>query len=115
MDKLKIYQNILTELLEEYQKYLAKAKIGYYDNTVKHIIDLKNNHFQLLIVGWKDGKFNFSPLFHFDIIDDKVWLQQNNTEFLLTDELMDKGIKKEDIVLGFLNERERAYSNFAVA
>ena len=60
-------------------------------------------YFQLLKIGWDsvNEHFVFGILFHFDIIDDKIWLQLNNTEFPVVDELIEHGIPKSDIVLGF--------------
>jgi hypothetical protein len=49
------------------------------------------------------------------MIDTKVWIHQNNTQYLIADELIEKGVAQEDIVLGFLSEQDRAYSGFAVA
>ncbi|MBN8822093.1 MAG: XisI protein [Spirosoma sp.] len=39
----------------------------------------------------------------------------NNTDILVTDDLMERGIPASDIVIGFLPEYMRAYSGFAVA
>ncbi|NJL76344.1 MAG: XisI protein [Saprospiraceae bacterium] len=78
------------------------------------IADLEKNHFLLASVGWARQKFYYAVSLHFDIIDDKVWIQQNNTEILVADELMDLGVEREDIVLGFLPAYARQHSGFAV-
>jgi hypothetical protein len=115
MDKITAYQNAISELLVEYQDYLGGANLNQVDNRLKTVIDTQHNHYQLLIAGWRSNKYSFNVLFHLDIIKDKIWLQQNNTEYLIADELIEKGVAREDIVLGFLPERDRAYSGFAVA
>jgi hypothetical protein len=99
MDKIKKYQTALIGLLNEYAEFLA----GSAPVKPQVFIDKENNHFQLLKIGWDTEKqhFVFSVLFHFDIIDDKIWLQLNNTEFPIVDELIEHGIAKSDIVLGF--------------
>lgn len=78
-------------------------------------MDEEHHHFQLLSIGWHNNRFIYTIAFHFDIIDNKVWIQQNNTDVLIADELNEKEIPKEDIVLGFLSQDARAYSGFAMA
>ncbi len=114
MDKITNYQNILTETIKEYHQFLAHSKVGEYDNSIKKIIDLENNHFLLSIIGWQNNRFVYSVLFHFELKNDKVWIQQNNTEFAIADELVEKGVTKKDIVLGFISERKRVDSGFAL-
>ncbi len=113
MDNTLTYQQCITALLAEYQAYLGGANLQQTDERLKVIIDTEHHHYQLLIVGWKAGKYRFKVLFHLDIIANKIWIQQNDTEFSIADELMEKGVLQQDIVLGFLSERDRAYSGFA--
>jgi hypothetical protein len=100
MDKIKKYQTILTKLLQEYVVFLSGSSSPV---KAQMIADCERNHFQLLKVGWdnKRQQFVFGVLFHFDIIDNKIWLQLNNTEFLIVDDLIEQGVPKSDIILGF--------------
>jgi hypothetical protein len=45
----------------------------------------------------------------------KIWIQCNNTEREIVDELMEKGVERQDIVLGFIPPYARIHSGFAVA
>ena len=104
MDKIINYQEVVITLLEE----LAARP---YDNTTtieKQVItDLKRHHYQLINVGWHRAHFVYSPLLHFDIKEGKVWIQQNSTELEIGDELVRRGISPDDIVFGFIPEKER--------
>ena len=112
MEKVKKYQDIICSVLGEY----ASIKKSLTPNVKSHlIIDREHNQFQLLSIGWHNNRFVFTILFHFSIINGKVWIQQNNTDILIADEIMDKGVTKEDIVLGFVPEKVRIHSGFAVA
>jgi len=51
---------------------------------------------------------------HLDVRNDKVWILHNTTEHELTDELMEAGVPKTDIVLGFCPKELRSYTDFAV-
>lgn len=112
MDKVKKYQEILIAYLEEYAK-IKPANQPDIDSYV--IIDRVNNHFQLLQLGWQGNQYVFTVVFHFDIKDGKVWFQRNITEREVVDVLMEKGIPKEDIVLGFRPPYVRPYTGFAKA
>lgn len=100
MDKVKKYQEALISLLKGYVEFFSGSS-----SSVKPqmLVDRERNHFQLTKVGWdeKQKQFVFGILFHFDIIDEKIWLQLNNTEFYVVDELVELGVPKSDIVLGF--------------
>jgi hypothetical protein len=51
---------------------------------------------------------------HIDIKADKVWLQNDNTDANIAQQLVMKGISQTQIVLGFQPERYRGYTGFAV-
>lgn len=59
--------------------------------------------------------FVFTVVFHFDIKDGKIWLQRNITEYEIVDYLMENGVPKEDIVLGFRHPKVRPFTGFAVS
>jgi len=113
MDKIKNYQNIIIEFLEDYAAKGKPANIP--DVEVQIITDTKNNHFQFLRIGWQGRKSVFAPIFHFDIKNEKIWIQRNNTEYEVVDFLMERGVPKEDIVLGFHSPYARKFTEFSVA
>ena len=75
MDKIKKYQNIIISFLED---YAAKGKPANAQDVDAHVIvDTKNNHFQFLRVGWQDRKYFFAAIFHFDIKNEKIAVQES--------------------------------------
>ena len=94
------YANIVSryieELANEYKQILG-TELEY-----QAVIDLKNNHFQFVRLGWSNRKFFYQILLHIDIkTDGKVWIQQNNTEISLKEVLEQRGVSKSDIIVGF--------------
>ena len=79
------------------------------------ICDFEGNHFQLMSVGWRNGDYYCHIVFHFDIKDGKVWIQENRTDILIGQELVERGIPKSDIVLGLQPPEVRAELGYAVA
>lgn len=112
MDKIKRYQDIIIQFLHHYNE---ETNGGLSQSDVKYriIADRENNSFQLLTVGWNNDDYMFGPIFHFDIIDGKIWMQCNNTEWEVVDELMAAGVDRQDIVLGFVPPYARHFSGFA--
>lgn len=111
MDKIKKYQKQIINILEENAKYYKGTTNPL---AVNVIADTKNNHFQLLMLGWEDKEYIFQCLFHLDIIDGKVWIQWNDTDSPIEETLLKKGIPAEHIVLGLKHPKRRKYTDFAV-
>ncbi len=113
MDKITKYQNIVIDFLKRYNA----ETLSYSDDNTKRriLIDKENNSFQLLSIGWRNNHYTFGPIFHFDIIGGKIWMQCNNTEREVVDEFMAAGVDRNDIVLGFVPPSARHFSGFAVA
>lgn len=112
MDSLKTYQDAIVSLLEA---YAAIKPANMPDIQHQVLADRERNHFALVRLGWTQGKFVYHCVMHFDIIDGKVWLQQNRTDQDLAEELIQKGVTRQDIVLGFVPPYARAHSGFAAA
>ncbi len=113
MDKLKKYQQAVTGFLTDYE---AKAAANPSEGIREQLsIDHERGHYQLLSIGWQKSHFVFAAVFHFDIIGDKIWIQQNNTEIFVADELIERGVSREDIVLGFQPPVVRKHTGFALA
>ncbi len=65
--------------------------------------------------GWRDKDYTFQSLIHLDIINEKIWIQWNNTTCEIEIELLKKGVAANEIVLGVKSPEFRTYTDFAVA
>ena len=65
--------------------------------------------------GWEDKQFIYGTIVHIDIKGDKVWIQRNNTEINLAERLVERGIPKQNIVLGLHSPFMRKVSGYAVS
>ena len=112
-NKTEQYQRILQQLLEEYAQH-KPVNLPDVDNQV--LIDKERGHFQLVRVGWNDELFVRNTVFHFDLkLDDKIWIQANWTDVDIAQTLIERGVERMDIVLGFQPPRYRPYTGYAVA
>ena len=109
-EKISRYRTIIQEILGVYASY----KHRYGDIEVQAIFDIERDHYQILDVGWDGKERVFGCSMHLDIKDGKIWIQLNNTEVEIGPELVEKGIPKEDIVVGFQPPYIRKVSGYAV-
>jgi hypothetical protein len=114
-NKIKKYQKILATYIQELADE-NNTSLGN-DVTYQAIIDVKANHFQLVRMGWQQNRSLYAVLIHLDINAEtgNIWVQQNNTEILLDEDLEKKGIPKKHFVLGFRPAQMRVFSDYAVA
>ena len=111
--KIDYHQQLLSKYLED----LANRYKDYPDDKLQHLVitDFEHGHFQLTRTGWHKNRFYFMVLMHFDVKPNgKIWIQQNNTEILIAEELEKRGVLKTDIVLGFRPEYMRQATGYSV-
>ena len=112
MEKLETFKKIILEVMKEYTDYF---KVSSPDLKYEFIADTHNHHYQLLRLGWHNRKRVHLLIFHLDIIDGKIWIQQDNTEAGVANLLLEKGIPKSEIVLAYFSPSHRKHTDFAVA
>ena len=78
------------------------------------VMDTTNDHYLLQEMGWDKNKRVYGTLVHLDIIGGKVWIQHDQTPEGIADDLLNAGISKTQIVLGFKSQERRLITEFAV-
>ena len=104
MEKVKKYQKIILSTLE----YYASIKSPFMPDVENKIIsDVKKHHYQLVRIGWYKDKHVHYTVFHFDIIEGKVWIQENRTDVRIDEALIEAGIARKDVLSGLKHPSER--------
>ena len=111
MDKIDRYRQVIETTLRGY----ASVPYAYGDIQTRVVIDRLNDHYLLVNVGWRDDLRIHGSIVHIDIIDGKLWIQRDGTEHGIANDLVETGIPKDEIVLGFRSPEMRQYTEFAVA
>ena len=109
MDRINNYQKILNIFFKEREAIQNDQKNGL--NAHLTINEAKTD-FLLLKTGWANKLFVHTITFHIELKDDKVWIYENKTDIDLAKVLTDKGVAKEDIVLGYLSPALRQLSGY---
>jgi hypothetical protein len=110
MDRLEIYREKVKELLNKY----SRIEPSYGEVAREQIFDTERDRYQVLTIGWNKQKRVYGTMMHLDIKNNKVWIQENTTEFDLANELVEMGIPKQDIVIGFNTPKMREMTDFAI-
>jgi XisI protein len=110
---VKQYRQIIIGVLKEYYE-IPSFGVSSEELEEQLIIDEQNDHYQILTIGWEHGKRVYYPVFHVDIKNEKIWIQEDATDFDFVGRLEDKGVKASDIVLAFQSPIKRPYTGYAV-
>ncbi|MDJ1183656.1 XisI protein [Roseofilum casamattae] len=110
MERLEQYRQFILQIIAEHNRY----KPSYGDLEQLTIADTQNDHYQLTTIGWEGDLRVFRSLIHIDIKGDKIWIQHDGTEIGVANQLIELGVPKKAIVLGFHDPAARKFTEFAV-
>lgn len=111
MDKIEQYRQYVEDILIKHSKYKPCGE----EIETELIFDPVHNHYQLMRIGWNGLSRVYHSVIHFNIKNDKIWIQQNMTDIDLAQELLEIGVPKEDIVLGLQPPYKRPYTGYGIA
>ena len=112
MEKIEKYQAAIMEVMNS---YACEREVSAEGLEFETIADIPHNRYQLVLMGWQDGERIYHLLFHLDIINGKIWIQEDATETGIANLLVEKGIAKKDIILAYYSEYHRQFTDFAVS
>jgi len=110
MDKLERYRQYIQQLLTDY----ADGWPADEDMETEIVFDTDRDRYLVVHTGWENNKFVYGCVLHFDIKNDKIWIQYDGTEIGFANELVRLGVPKTDIVLAYHSPWMRQYNDFAV-
>lgn len=118
MNKLEHYRDLIQTLLTEH------TRIPFHQSEVQFetVFDTNQDRYLVMMLGrepvydrpYAATRRVHGCLIHVDIIDGKIWIQRDGTEEGIALELVEAGIPKDQIVLGFRSEELRKDTEFAV-
>lgn len=115
--KLQTYQTKIQDILTHYYETTLQAKQaqGQTDPADQLSFDNQRHQYLWFCSGW-DGKKRIQHIsMYLKIKDQKIWVEEDNTDLGLVDALLAADIPKSDIILGFQHPSKRTLTEFAVA
>ncbi len=111
MDRLEHYRQCVQKLLRE----KSKTKPINGEIEVETIFDRECDRYLIVNLGWDGHRRIYNCTIHLDIKDGKIWIQRNQTDRKIADELVEMDVQREDIVLGLQPPYAREYTGYGVA
>ncbi len=106
----KQYQKDISDRLQSVFYQLVQQKNGYINvlnfATAAQIMPIVH-------VGSQGERQVYGCILHLDIKDGKIWLQHNGTENDIAAELVEMGVPKSDIIIGFHSAFKRQFTEYA--
>ena len=97
MEPVTTYRDAVARLMGEYAAFRTSRK----DVEAVFIVDAERRHFLLMYIGWDGPRRVHHVAVHVEIRGDKVWLQCDNTDLVVAEDLVAAGIPHKAIVLRF--------------
>ncbi|NEP85908.1 MAG: XisI protein [Okeania sp. SIO2C2] len=112
MDKLINYQNIIKQILTNYQTISAQIPDPDIDEIL--MFDDQRSQYLWFNIGWKNEKRIQAISVYIRIKNEKIYIEEDWTEEGMANELLSKNVPKEDIVLAFHDPETRKLTEFAI-
>jgi hypothetical protein len=110
METISRYRQIITRVLSDLAEASARD-----DVEVLPLFDVAHDNYLLIDAGWRGVQRIHHIIAHLRIYNGKIWVEADNTDAAIVQQLLDSGISKAEIVLAFHSPQKRPYTEFAVA
>jgi len=117
MDTLTHYRQTIQNLLSHYYN-ISQQQPGNHQkasNIGEHLIlDSNRDQYLWLRCGWTDEQRVQYIILYLRIEKGKIWVETDNTDLSIVDDLLAAQIPEQDIVLGFHHPSQRHFTEFAI-
>ena len=110
METLSHYRQVITTILSELAEATAQDGVE-----ALALFDSTHDNYLLLAAGWDGVRRIHHIIAHLRMRNDKIWVEADNTDAEIVQQLLDSGVPREAIVLAFYSPHKRALTEFAVA
>jgi len=117
MDTLTQYRHTVQETIKKYYGLTNSQSHNTTETMVSDrlILDEQRDQYLWLRCGWDNKKRVQHIILYFQIQNGKIWVEEDNTDLGIVDDLLAADIPKSDIILGFHHPSKRALTEFAIA
>lgn len=113
MDKLIFYKSVVQNIMNTIVSDFQSATQPFQMQMIK---DDSHGQYLLFQNDWHNERRLYGPILHMEVASSgKVWIHYDGTDLVVVEQLLEAGIPKEDIVLGFRSPVVRPDTGFAVA
>ena len=110
MDMLSHYPRLITSILSDLAEATARDGVEAIP-----LFDSPHDNYLLVAAGWEGVRRIHHIVAHLRIRNGKIWVEADNTDAEIVQQLLDNGVPSAAIVLAFYSPNKRALTDFAVA
>lgn len=110
METVSEYRQLITSVLRD----LAELRSSANSETLA-LFDTNTDNYLLLAAGWDGVQRIHHIIAHVRICTGKIWVEADNTDQEIVQQLLDAGVARDAIVLAFYSPQKRPFTEFAVA
>ena len=112
MDTVVKHKNLVRRLLVEIADHFRQSNRW----EILEAFDEEHGQYLLFTDGWQGEKREYGCFLHVEVkANGRIWLRRDGTDLDFGQQLLDEGVAKSDLVLGFHSPRMREQSDFATA
>ncbi len=104
------YRQVIMSVLSDLAEASAQGEVE-----ILPLFDTARDNYLVLDAGWDGVRRLHHILAHLRLRNGKIWVEADNTDTKIVQQLLDAGIPKEAIVLAFYSPQKRPLTEFAVA
>jgi hypothetical protein len=113
MEKIDGYRKLIKAHLTQVHEWCARQPKPGVDALL--VFDDERSVYMLVVTGWTEHERVRGATLFLRIKDGKIWLEEDWTDYAIGEKLIEEGVPKSDIVLGFQSPENRRHTEFAVA
>lgn len=104
------YRELIKSLIEKYADEDSEGQ-----DVEAHIaFDRERDCYVMFHLGWREEKRVYGCVMHIEIKEGKIWIQRDGIEAGIANELIELGVPKSDLVLGYRSPYMRQFTELAV-
>ena len=113
MDTVEHQRSIVKSIIDEYHQLNLNAP----DSSIESVcvFDDIHDNYLLLLMGWQGSDRIKSVMIHVRLQNGKFWIEEDWTEDGMATDLLQHGVRNEEIVLAFHPPQVRQHTEFSVA
>ncbi|NJN78209.1 MAG: XisI protein [Saprospiraceae bacterium] len=86
------------------------------DWEILEIYDEERGQYLLFTDGWKGESRDYGCFMHIEVREDgKIMLRRDGTDLDIGQQILNKGVSKKEMVIGFHSPKMRSWSDFALS
>ena len=111
MDRVNEYREAIKRLLRERERLACSTLLPGLKVTC--LFDDVSGQYALLTIGWMQGERVCGATLLLRIKGNQIWVEADETDAPIAEDLVQEGIPHQDIVLGFLSPEMRIHTAFS--